>query len=183
MSISQLRTYCRERGISMIGCVEKSDLVALVVINETSPSPKMPRKTAPAAFPTSAEAGGGSASYGYFGSGGGYGTTPGYPGGYPGYPGYPPGYSTGPAGAYSAGGYSSTGASWGTTPSKPKTRIQDDRGFYEILGVEKDASAAQIKKGYYRMARKYHPDKNPDDEVAEEMVKLWFFFHSLRLQY
>ena len=54
----------------------------------------------------------------------------------------------------------------GADAKKASSRDVKDMGYYDLLGVGKDATASQIKKGYFKQARKYHPDKNVGDPEA-----------------
>ena len=48
---------------------------------------------------------------------------------------------------------------------------EQKRDYYEVLGVDKNADEAAIKKAYRVLAKKYHPDMNPGDKEAEKKFK------------
>ena len=49
--------------------------------------------------------------------------------------------------------------------------MADKRDYYEVLGVDKNADEAALKKAYRQLAKKYHPDVNPGDKEAEAKFK------------
>ncbi len=49
--------------------------------------------------------------------------------------------------------------------------VEQQRDYYDVLGVDRSSNAGELKKAYRRLAMKYHPDRNPGDQQAEERFK------------
>ena len=49
--------------------------------------------------------------------------------------------------------------------------MTEKRDYYEVLGVSRNASDGDIRKAFRSLARKFHPDKNPDDSGAEKIQR------------
>lgn len=48
----------------------------------------------------------------------------------------------------------------------------NDKDYYSMLGLDRNASASDIKKNYFNLAKKYHPDVNPSAEAKEKFAKI-----------
>lgn len=63
------------------------------------------------------------------------------------------------------------GRSWFSLSHPPRRTFSTKADFYQTLGVPKNADKATIKKAYFKLAKKYHPDTNKDDATASDKFK------------
>ena len=50
--------------------------------------------------------------------------------------------------------------------------MSDKRDYYDVLGVEKSASASDLKNAFRRLARKYHPDRSTEDDAEDRFKEI-----------
>ncbi|EGG15178.1 hypothetical protein DFA_10004 [Cavenderia fasciculata] len=65
-------------------------------------------------------------------------------------------------------------------PIRPLIEDNDERSFYEILGVNEKASEGDLKRAYYRLAKEVHPDKNNSQEAKDQFQKLGRIYNILK---
>ncbi len=73
-------------------------------------------------------------------------------------------------GTYGNSGTYGSGSSYGNVPPPP-TPAEERRKYLGVLGLQDDASDAEITRAYRNLAKQYHPDKNPGDAEAERRFK------------
>lgn len=70
----------------------------------------------------------------------------------------------------------STALIWTRSVQAPQARLRDP---YEVLGVAPDADPETIRQAYFRLIRRYHPDRNPDPQAAERFRAVYDAYHRI----
>jgi DnaJ-domain-containing protein 1 len=155
MTVRELKAMFQAHGIDCSECIEKSELVALAEKHQLSKTPPSKPDQAPPSSSTGGASHGSSSTTTAAAAAGGVGSSS----------------SNGTSSSNYGGGASFTPpAGFGGKKGKPGEPL--DTEYYDVLGVPVDADQSQIKRAYYKLAMKYHPDKNAGNHEAEEKFKL-----------